>query len=177
MPVGHKAKISLESWNLLNDNIEQQSLALSIDFPQKCRGVVDLDRWKASELRQFPLFIRPVVLRDILHCDFYECFKPFNFSHDNMLIFLIDVFKVSVSKFAAIYGPSHLVYNIHLFSRLFKFVKLYGSLDRFSCFPYESELGAIEALHTWSKTTGRSALPPTVRACGIGCCRKEDIFG
>ncbi|KER27659.1 hypothetical protein T265_05376 [Opisthorchis viverrini] len=120
MPIGHKARLSLESWNLLNDNIEQRSLALSVDFPRKCRGVVDLDRWKASELRQFLLYIGPVVLRDILHPD------------------------VPVSKLAAISGPSHLVYNIHLFSHLFNFVKLYGCLDHFSCFPYESGLGHLK---------------------------------
>ncbi|KER33285.1 hypothetical protein T265_00787 [Opisthorchis viverrini] len=113
MPIGHKARLSLESWNLLNDNIEQQSLALSVDFPRKCRGVVDLDRWKASELRQFLLYIAPVVLRDILHPDVYECFI-------------------------------HLFYNIHLFSHLFNFVKLCSCLDRFSCFPYESELGHLK---------------------------------
>ncbi|KER24866.1 hypothetical protein T265_14330, partial [Opisthorchis viverrini] len=96
MPIGHKARLSLESWNLLNANIEQQSLALSIDFPRKCRGVVDLDRWKASELRQFLLYIGPVVLRDILHPDVYECFMYFSvttfigcspFFHNIMLIF------------------------------------------------------------------------------------------
>ncbi|KER25544.1 hypothetical protein T265_07003 [Opisthorchis viverrini] len=144
MPIGHKARLSLESWNLLNDNIEQQSLALSIDLTRKCRGVVDLDRWKASELRQFLLYIGPVVLRDILHPDVYECFMLFTFFSQHYANFLIDVSKVAVSKFAAIFGPSHLVYNIHLFSHLFNFVKLYGCLDRFSCFPYESELGHLK---------------------------------
>ncbi|KER21704.1 hypothetical protein T265_15027, partial [Opisthorchis viverrini] len=108
MPIGHKARLSLESWNLLNANIEQQSLALSIDFPRKCRGVVDLDRWKASELRQFLLYIGPVVLRDILHPDVYECFMLFTFFSQHYANFLIDVSKVAVSKFAAIFGPSHL---------------------------------------------------------------------
>ncbi|KER31013.1 hypothetical protein T265_02689 [Opisthorchis viverrini] len=58
--------------------------------------------------------------------------------------FLLDVSKVSVSKFAAIFGPNHLVYDIHLFSHLFNFVKLHGCLDRFSCFPHESELGQLK---------------------------------
>ncbi|KER29925.1 hypothetical protein T265_03517 [Opisthorchis viverrini] len=144
MPIGHKARLSLESWNLLNDNIKQQSLALSVDFPRKCRGAVDLDRWKASELRQFLLYIGPVVLRDILHPDVYECFMLFTFFSQHYANFLIDVSKVAVCKFTAIFGPSHLVYNIHLFFHLFNFVKLYGCLDRFSCFPYESELGHLK---------------------------------
>ncbi|KER20520.1 hypothetical protein T265_10949 [Opisthorchis viverrini] len=113
MPIGHEARLSLESWNLLNDNIKQQSLALSFDFPRKCRGVVDLDRWRTSELRQFLLYVGPVALFYILHPDVYECFI-------------------------------HLVYNIHLFSHLFNFVKIYGCLDRFSCFPNESELAHLK---------------------------------
>ncbi|KER23665.1 hypothetical protein T265_08516 [Opisthorchis viverrini] len=147
MPMEHKARLYLESWNLLNDNSEQQSLALSIDLPRKCRGVVDLDRWKAAELRQFLLYIEPVVLRDILHSDVYECFMYFSAVHlfsQHFADFLIDVSKVAVSKFAAIFGPSHLVYNIHLFSHLFNFAKLYGCLDRFSSFPYESELSHLK---------------------------------
>ncbi|GAA48742.1 ribosome biogenesis protein NSA2 [Clonorchis sinensis] len=152
-PIGHKARLSLESWNLLNDTIQKQSVVLSADFPRKCRGVVDLDRWKASELRQFLLYIGPVVLRDILHPDVYECFMYFSvttfigcspFFAQHYADFLIDVSKVAVSKFAVIFGPNHLVYNIHLFSHLFNFVKLYGCLDRFSCFPYESELGHLK---------------------------------
>ncbi|KER23259.1 hypothetical protein T265_08831 [Opisthorchis viverrini] len=156
-----KARLSLESWNLLNDNTEQQSVATECqqkcsnrvcvqqsvatecDFPRKCRDVVDLDRWKASELRQFLLYIGPVVLQDILHPDVYECFMYFSAVHlfsQHYAYFLIDVSKVAVSKFAAIFGPSHLVFNVHFFSHLSNFVKLYGCLDRFPCFPYKSEL-------------------------------------
>ncbi|KER28183.1 LOW QUALITY PROTEIN: hypothetical protein T265_13636 [Opisthorchis viverrini] len=188
MPIGHKAGLSLESWNLLNDNIEQQSLALSIDFLRKCRGAVDLDRRKASELRQFLLYIGPVVLRDILHPDVYECFmyfsvttfigcSPFSQHYAN---FLIDVSKVAVSKFAAIFGPSHLVYNIHLFSHLINFVKLYVCLDRFSCFPYESELGhlkhyiygpkppAVQLYHRLSERVGLDAVERKVFLDDVG---------
>ncbi|KER27101.1 hypothetical protein T265_13864, partial [Opisthorchis viverrini] len=66
--------------------------------------------------------------------------------------------SVSVSKFAASFGPSHLVYNIYLFSHLFNFVKLYGYLDRFSCFPYESELGHLKHYIHGHK-------PPAVQLC------------
>ncbi|GAA51575.1 hypothetical protein CLF_106398 [Clonorchis sinensis] len=52
--------------------------------------------------------------------------------------------QVAVTKFAVIFGPNHLVYNIRLFSHSFNFVKLYGCLDCFSCFPYESELGHLK---------------------------------
>ncbi|GAA54041.1 hypothetical protein CLF_111969 [Clonorchis sinensis] len=71
---------------------------------------------------------------------------------------LIDVSKFAVSKFAVIFGPNHLAYNIRLFSYLFNFVKLYGCLDRFSCLPYESELGHLKDYIHGPK-------PPAVQPC------------
>ncbi|KER21713.1 hypothetical protein T265_10019 [Opisthorchis viverrini] len=120
------------------------SLALSVDFPRKCRGVVDLDRWKASELRQLLLYTGPVVLRDILHPNVNECFILFTFFPQHYADFLVDASKVFVSKFAAIFGPSHIGYNVYLFSHLFNLIELYRCLDRFSCFSYEPELGHLK---------------------------------
>ena len=56
------------------------------------------------------------------------------------------VSKAAVSKFAAIFGPKHVVYNIHIFSHLFAFLKHFGTLDTFSCFPFESHLGQLKRL-------------------------------
>ncbi|GAA52548.1 hypothetical protein CLF_108310, partial [Clonorchis sinensis] len=80
VPSGHKARLTLESRNLLNDTSEQKSVLFSADFPRKCRGAVDLDWWKAFELRRILLYIGPVVLRDILHPEVYECFTYFTSS-------------------------------------------------------------------------------------------------
>ncbi|KER26738.1 hypothetical protein T265_06099 [Opisthorchis viverrini] len=132
MEIGQKARLSLEFWNLLNDTIEQRSVIPSSDFARKCRGVGDLNRWKASELQQFLLHIEPVVLKGILHPDVYKRRM---------------YFAVAGSNFIAILGPNHLVYKLHESSPLFSFVKSYGRLDRFSCLPYETELAHINHSH------------------------------
>ena len=72
VPLGHPARLSSAKWTSLNDLKEFQRQALTVDFPRKCRGVLDLDNWKATECRQFLLYIGPVVLRDIVHPDIYD---------------------------------------------------------------------------------------------------------
>ncbi|KER31195.1 LOW QUALITY PROTEIN: hypothetical protein T265_13024 [Opisthorchis viverrini] len=183
MPIGHKARLSVESWNLLNDNIEQQLLALGVDFPRKCGVVVDLDRWKASELKQFLLYRGPVVLRDILHSDVHDCFMYFSvtifvgyspFFHNAMPIFNRRFQNFCVKIWCCFWSQSFSLQHTPLpqFIQFRQDLRLLGS---FSVFPMNP--GAYEALHTWAKTISSSALLPTGRVCGIACCRMEDIFG
>ncbi|KER19262.1 hypothetical protein T265_11904 [Opisthorchis viverrini] len=127
----------------------QRNATRTLDFQHKCRDVIGLGRWNAFKLRQFLLHIEPAVLRDISHPDVYKCFcKDFyggvQLSSQHYADFLIDVSKVCVAKFAAIFGPNHLFHNIHSFSYLLNFVKPYGYLDCCSCFLYESELGHLK---------------------------------
>ncbi|KER24943.1 LOW QUALITY PROTEIN: hypothetical protein T265_14310 [Opisthorchis viverrini] len=116
IPIGLKSRFSLESGKLLNDNTEQQRVALSVDLPRKCRGVVDLDRWKASELRQLLLYIGPVVLRDILHPDVYECFMLFTFFHNTTPIYQLTFPRFLCQNLLLFLAPSelgHLKHYIH----------------------------------------------------------------
>ncbi|KER23733.1 hypothetical protein T265_14578, partial [Opisthorchis viverrini] len=118
------------------DTIEQQNAILSAYFPRKCRGLVDLDWWKASELRHFLLYKIFTSQRLQMPHTVYLFSQQYS-------DFLIDVYKVAVPKVAASFGSNHLVYNIQLFSHLVSFVKLYGCFIRFSCFLYKSELGHL----------------------------------
>lgn len=46
--------------------------------------------------------------------------------------------RLFIVEFAAIYHPSHVVYVVHSLCHFKHFVQLYGSLDNFSTFEYES---------------------------------------
>lgn len=60
------------------EEISQRLLALRgkmpSEFVRQPRGLHDLDRWKATELRQFLLYTGPVVLKDVVSPDMYKHF-------------------------------------------------------------------------------------------------------
>ena len=78
VPIGHQARLSPAAWNNLHNKMEKLRPSITVDFPRKCRGVLELDHWKASECRQFLLYIGPVVLQGLLPTAVYECFMCFS---------------------------------------------------------------------------------------------------
>lgn len=65
---------------------------------------------------------------------------------DHYADFIVQLSQKAVALFAVIFGSQNLVYNVHLFQHIFRFVRIYGPLDRFSCFPFESYLGRLKRL-------------------------------
>ena len=47
------------------------------EFSRQPRWLDELDRWKATEYRQFLLYAGPLVLRDLLHKEVYQYFLYF----------------------------------------------------------------------------------------------------
>lgn len=69
----HKDKIESLSSKLLN-----VKNCIPFEVARKPRSLLELERWKASELIQFLLYTRPVVLKDILPFDHYRHFMSFS---------------------------------------------------------------------------------------------------
>ncbi|VDP88461.1 unnamed protein product [Echinostoma caproni] len=80
--------------------VAQNRLVLAIEYvtcksPRRCRSLNDVELWKATEYRQFLLYLGPVILRHILPLEMYE----------NFLEVSVFTFIFRSGKFATHYLP------------------------------------------------------------------------
>ncbi len=126
-----------------------------IEFARRPRSLRELDRWKATEFRQFLLYTGPVVLAGIPgpeHVLTISCSCQLLISmlvspeHLNLADYAGQMLKSFVNHFGELYGTDQIVYNVHCLVHLADEVKRHGCLDSFSAFPYENHLGKIKKL-------------------------------
>lgn len=125
------------------------------EFNRKPRELSEIDRWKATELRNFMLYTGPVVLRNSIPVEFYDNFMLFSVamhlllspSMSNEMVDCANEFLVSfVSHFGELYGRDKITYNVHQLTHLSEEYRLFGPLDNIAAFPYENYLGQIKHL-------------------------------
>ena len=126
---------------------------LPLEFNRKCRSLYEMERWKATEFRQFLLYSGPVALRNKLPLDKYQNFlhlfvgiyclaSPYYSSSHNH--YAHQILCMFIENFGHLYGQDMVVYNIHGLSHLAADVKKFGPLDTFSAFPFENFLGELK---------------------------------
>ncbi|XP_030580612.1 uncharacterized protein LOC115776952 isoform X1 [Archocentrus centrarchus] len=127
---------------------------IPVEFARKPRSLRELDRWKATEFRQFLLYTGPVMLGTFLDQNMYYNFMLL-FSGVAILVsprlschtqYARTLLKCFVSHFGEIYGKDQIVYNVHGLVHLAGDVQLHGCLDSFSAFPYENYLHKLKKL-------------------------------
>lgn len=131
---------------------------LPSEFARQPRPLAELDRWKATELRQFLLYTGPVVLKKVLHRDVYKHFLCLTVAVSILLDScekkrsaymdyakqLLDYF---VDKCKHIYTPLFLVYNVHNLKHLSDDSRHFQcSLNEISAFPFENYLQILKKL-------------------------------
>ena len=124
-----------------------------LEFAHKPRSLIELPCWKATEFRQFLLYNGIVALKgqidDTLYknflllsiaihilCDPKLCFDQCSYAHTLLVTF--------VKQYCKLFGRNDVVYNVHALIHLANDVQLYGPLDNFASFPYESFLYQIK---------------------------------
>lgn len=141
----------------ISDRLTNLAAFVPREFARKPRGVGELDRWKATEFRQFIIYTGMVVLLDILSTDVYEhfmslcialsllcspdsCQDPVSNNYaEKLLISFVERAKI-------LYGPGFLVYNVHNLVHLAADAKRFGSLDSISAFPFENHLKQLKRM-------------------------------
>lgn len=110
------------------DAISQKLIALRgrmpSEFARQPRGLHEMDRWEATELRQFLLYTGPVVLKTVVSPERYKHFLSLTVamsilleSDDRIrnayLQYAHELIKHFVSSCAVLYGKTFPVYNVH----------------------------------------------------------------
>lgn len=118
-----------------------------VEFQHKLRSFVDnLGTMKGTEFRQYVLYVGPLLLTDIVGEEIVGNLIKLQiastiFSHKRFANYYEEADKLMrmfIVEFAAIHHPSHVVYVVHSLCHMKHFVELYGPLDNFSTFEYES---------------------------------------
>lgn len=151
--------LSVRLGPLEREEISKQSLALQnnvpCEFARKPRGLDEKDRWKATEFRLFLHYTGPIILKESLSEAAYKNFLTLHVAtsilstpglcqeHGAYANTLLDHF---VKGFVDLYGASNVSYNVHCLLHLATDCELYGTLDAFSAFPFESNLQLVKKL-------------------------------
>lgn len=123
------------------------------EFSRKPRSLNDVDRWKATEFRQFLLYTGPVVLKLVLRKDLYNHFFSLSVAirilADRKLCLVMNDYAQSLLRwfvlhYGELYGSDNITHNIHNLVHLASDVTRFGCLDQFSAFKFENCLQAIK---------------------------------
>jgi hypothetical protein len=146
-------KESRATVQLLSQKIVKCKNFVPAEFHRKPRSLDDLKHWKATEFRQFILYLGPFVLKGILPTPKYNHFLLFSIgvrillSENKEWYNLAEQFLIEfVKNIPVLYSDSFLTYNMHFLIHLSDDAKLYGSLDKISAFPFENYMQKLKKM-------------------------------
>ncbi|KAJ8007525.1 hypothetical protein DPEC_G00094930 [Dallia pectoralis] len=141
--------------NIISESLVNMRSYIPDEFARKPRSLREVDRWKATEFRQFLLYTGPVVLCGVLDPVVYYNFILLSTAiailvnpklaetHTDFANSLLHTF---VSHYGELYGKDLIVYNVHGLVHLAQDSKNFGCLDLISSFPFENYLGKLKKL-------------------------------
>lgn len=140
---------------IINSYLKLISDLIPSEIARKTRGLDEFDRWKATEVRLFLLYIGPIALNDYLpsnyiyHFNCLQCAIRILCDKDNSIknnAFAKQLLRYFVSECIKLYGKNFVIFNVHNLIHLVDDVLQFGSLDSFSAFSFESFLYFIKKL-------------------------------
>ena len=151
-------KASSQQRKMISDNLASLSGKMPCEFARQPRTLLELDRWKATELRQFLLYTGPVVLKGVVSGDLYNHFLTLTVAmsillnsddqkRNEYLPYASELLVYFVKKCREIYGNTFAVYNVHSLVHLPADVQNFQcSLNDVSAFPFENYLQTLKRL-------------------------------
>ena len=149
-------RLSNQQLNIISANMLALSGKLPREFARQPRSLKELDRFKATELRQFLLYTGPLVLRNVVHPTLYKHFLALTIAaailleeddakRNYYLQYARELLEFFVNKSKSIYGDSFCVYNVHCLTHLADDAEHYQcSLNDICGFPFENHLQTVK---------------------------------
>ncbi len=150
-------RVSQAHLNQISERLVSFRDSIPSEFVRKPRPLSEMDRWKATECRQFLLYTGPIALKGIVKESLYH----FLACSIAMTVFLTDdreqreslleyaeqLMECFVSKAPYLYGERFCVYNVHAMLHLGEDVRNFQcSLNFLSAFPFENFLYGLKRL-------------------------------
>lgn len=140
--------------NLISHELLELRSHTCCELDRKLRALMELDRWKVTELLSFMLYWGPIVLKDCLAEELYENFMFMFFSVGMYLLLSSAIYEERVVKFMVsfaehfgeLYGRDEIVFSIHQVIHLADEYRQHGPLNNILGFPFEIYLGQIKSL-------------------------------
>ena len=148
-------RLSSHNITRLSQRITEVCSYVPLEFARRPRALRDLERWKATEFRQFLLYTGPIILKDILNTAIYHNFLLLSvgisiLSHprlkEDYLEYANAILISFVQHFGELYGKKFISYNVHNVVHLAEDVRKHGLLDDFSAFKFENFLQKLKKL-------------------------------
>ena len=140
---------------LLSERLKLLANSVPREFQRRPRSILEIDRWKAVEFRQFLLYTGVAVLPGIVSDEVFNHFLLLSVGifllahpvhHRSCNSYAEELLKMFVKQSLSIYGPLFVVYNVHALIHLPADVLKHGYLDSISAFPFENELKFLKSL-------------------------------
>ncbi|GBN91560.1 hypothetical protein AVEN_141241-1 [Araneus ventricosus] len=151
----NSARISQRQIRQISENLLDFRSSMPSEFKRKPRSLKDIDRWKAIELKQFLLYLGPIVLENILPENLFEHFLCLHASmavlsnavlckEEECIVFAEKMLKSFVENIEIFYGEASIVYNVPNLLHISNDVRRHGNINGFSCYPFEEFLGQMK---------------------------------
>lgn len=136
--------------NSINEALKTYKKFCPCDFVRKPDGLKYVHKWKATQYRQFLLYLGIVCLYKVVPENIYKMFLRLSIAIRIFVSGLRDLYDIAHQslkkfnkRFERIYGKEHLSHNFHNLIHLKSDVEAHGPLDNFSSFQYENYMQTI----------------------------------
>lgn len=148
----------LLSWKIkqISSSLTNLKLFIPNDFARKPREIEFINRWKATELRQFLLYTGPIVLKNVVSKNVFDNFMALSIAmtlllrpdkiNNKLINYAENLLIYFVKTFQSIYGEHLVSHNKHGLLHICDDFRRFGPLDLCSCFPFENFMKTLKLM-------------------------------